>query len=632
MMTAEGSCYRVDLRLRPDGTMGELVLPLAGGPGVLPSPRARLGAADADQGPPDGRRDQPGARLSQNRRAADLSDHHGFLQHRARGRNARPHSGEAAPPVQTRNQRQARPRRHSRHRIPGAVLPEALRRQAIPGCAAGARCSPSTGCATRAICRCRITAGSTRLISFCAPSNTCCRSKTTARSTLCPRTAKRWILLTRKVRAKLLTRPERRNLSRAGREPPAGRDAKSTSVSSTRSGPRRPFPARKSLGRTGYCRRVERDFDDQQRFGRDRGRRAQLADAVAPPRARIAGAGARRSGPAPAARPQALRFFLNKIVPQPGLLREFEKLPALVECVADLIEHSPYLAENLIRYPEDVLELKTVVSSPNRASRQPARRHRVSPPQRPSSDARRDAPDDRGRCGGFEARRVWLRRFYRRRMLQLQAESIFRGGRSFPLSPRPATWQSTSSRPHTRSPSTRIAAPQAGRVPEPLAGHRPRPAGHARVRPGLRRRPRFRVARRGRRRKSRGGSTSSTAHRDHQQLHRRGHDLQRRCPPAADGSRRRAGADRVGLQELFRRARPGLGGAHLHEVPSRRRRPRAWHGLSHRAAGCRLAPLRHERRPRAPAARYAQQARARTGRRSAPSRPARAATTTSTSS
>jgi glutamate-ammonia-ligase adenylyltransferase len=117
-------------------------------------------------------------------------------------------------------------------------------------------------------------------------------------------------------------------------------------------------------------------------------------------------------------------FFLNKIVPQPRLLREFEHLPALVECVADLIEHSPYLAENLIRYPDDVLELKAVA--------EPAA---SSGPPGPEScgfgaAARPEMPAEMRRMiegsGSFEERCAWLRRFYRRCMLRLQAESVFR--------------------------------------------------------------------------------------------------------------------------------------------------------------------------------------------------------------
>jgi glutamate-ammonia-ligase adenylyltransferase len=120
-------------------------------------------------------------------------------------------------------------------------------------------------------------------------------------------------------------------------------------------------------------------------------------------------------------------FFLNKIVPQPKLLREFEQLPALVECVADLIEHSPYLAENLIRYPEDVLELKAVAQLPS--GEKPADPGAASSSSFVGAGHAEMPVEMRQMIDGddsFEDRCVWLRRYYRRNMLRLQAESIYR--------------------------------------------------------------------------------------------------------------------------------------------------------------------------------------------------------------
>jgi glutamate-ammonia-ligase adenylyltransferase len=123
-------------------------------------------------------------------------------------------------------------------------------------------------------------------------------------------------------------------------------------------------------------------------------------------------------------------FFLNKIVSLPQLLREFERLPGLVECAADLIEHSPYLAENLIRYPEDVLDLRAVA--------QPAAPGDTDGPESWAfgGAARPEMPAEMRQMiaagGSFEERCVWLRRFYRRSMLRLQAESVFRRQPIFP--------------------------------------------------------------------------------------------------------------------------------------------------------------------------------------------------------
>ena len=48
--TADGQCYRVDLRLRPDGTLGEICISAEGRASLLRRTRPRLGKADAHQG------------------------------------------------------------------------------------------------------------------------------------------------------------------------------------------------------------------------------------------------------------------------------------------------------------------------------------------------------------------------------------------------------------------------------------------------------------------------------------------------------------------------------------------------------------------------------------------------------
>ncbi len=55
--TAEGQCYRVDLRLRPDGTLGEIGRLRGRRARLLQRTRPRLGEADADQGARLGRRE-----------------------------------------------------------------------------------------------------------------------------------------------------------------------------------------------------------------------------------------------------------------------------------------------------------------------------------------------------------------------------------------------------------------------------------------------------------------------------------------------------------------------------------------------------------------------------------------------
>jgi hypothetical protein len=72
--TAEGQCYRVDLRLRPDGTLGEICISEDGAKTYYERARARLGKADADQGAHLGRRARAGRRAAGVRRAADLPE------------------------------------------------------------------------------------------------------------------------------------------------------------------------------------------------------------------------------------------------------------------------------------------------------------------------------------------------------------------------------------------------------------------------------------------------------------------------------------------------------------------------------------------------------------------------------
>jgi glutamate-ammonia-ligase adenylyltransferase len=130
--------------------------------------------------------------------------------------------------------------------------------------------------------------------------------------------------------------------------------------------------------------------------------------------------------------------FLNKFVSSPELLALFEGSPELIACVTDLFEHSPHLAEHLIRHPEDTVELKSVVEAG--ASRESDERREIGGGG--DTAGRGDASSEGGfDGGGFEDypaidrfldspepasdSRTALRRFYRRRMLRIQAESVY---------------------------------------------------------------------------------------------------------------------------------------------------------------------------------------------------------------
>ena len=119
--------------------------------------------------------------------------------------------------------------------------------------------------------------------------------------------------------------------------------------------------------------------------------------------------------------------FLNKFISSPALLALFEQSPELMACVGDLFEHSPHLAEHLIRHPEETAELKPVVEA--RASSAPAE----SRSPRPDSNAADGSGfDDYPAIDGFiESPELAadlptaLRRFYLRRMFKIQAESVY---------------------------------------------------------------------------------------------------------------------------------------------------------------------------------------------------------------
>ena len=96
-------------------------------------------------------------------------------------------------------------------------------------------------------------------------------------------------------------------------------------------------------------------------------------------------------------------------------------------CVGDLFEHSPHLAEHLIRHPEDTAELKPLVEA--RASSAPAGSRG---PRAGGNAADGSGFGDYPAIDGFiespesnDGLPAALRRFYRRRMLKIQAESVY---------------------------------------------------------------------------------------------------------------------------------------------------------------------------------------------------------------
>ena len=99
--------------------------------------------------------------------------------------------------------------------------------------------------------------------------------------------------------------------------------------------------------------------------------------------------------------------FLNNLISVPGLIKTFERHPDLMRCIGDLIEHSPYLAEQIIRNPADAAELSKVIG--------PNYTHPADTEPSTIETVEHSDLNDPSR----------LRRLYRRRMLEILARSVY---------------------------------------------------------------------------------------------------------------------------------------------------------------------------------------------------------------
>lgn len=97
--------------------------------------------------------------------------------------------------------------------------------------------------------------------------------------------------------------------------------------------------------------------------------------------------------------PKAIEHFMERMMTHPDWMRELDADPVLVGYVVDLFEHSPFFAEQLNRKPEWIEELAQMRRKPGLAAR-----YGEMPP------LLADGPD--------------LRRFFNREMLRIQSESI----------------------------------------------------------------------------------------------------------------------------------------------------------------------------------------------------------------
>ncbi len=122
------------------------------------------------------------------------------------------------------------------------------------------------------------------------------------------------------------------------------------------------------------------------------------------------------------------QHLLNQLVSTPFWLVELENSPPLLHCVADLVEHSPYLAEHLIRHPEDMARLKSVATPFSEGDSQAGPGADAVPPvgTEITFDERPDVIEFLANQETLQEKSDWLRRFYRHEMFRILAESIHR--------------------------------------------------------------------------------------------------------------------------------------------------------------------------------------------------------------
>ncbi len=114
---------------------------------------------------------------------------------------------------------------------------------------------------------------------------------------------------------------------------------------------------------------------------------------------------------------QIFEHLLDKVAASDELAKTLEASPALVACVGDLVEHSPYLGEHLARYPHDIAALGGIGGGGEIASGDEAADYDREPELAPLLDP----------AAPYNDKSMLLRRFYRRRQLRLLAESVHEG-------------------------------------------------------------------------------------------------------------------------------------------------------------------------------------------------------------
>ena len=110
---------------------------------------------------------------------------------------------------------------------------------------------------------------------------------------------------------------------------------------------------------------------------------------------------------------RAFEHFLNSAVAQPDVIDCLQRHPRVIDCLTDLMAHSPHFAAYVARLPEDVVEL---VGAAEVGTAEKYQSRTVHPYIEELLNTTASA--DEAAAG--------IRRFYRRQMLSIEARSVFR--------------------------------------------------------------------------------------------------------------------------------------------------------------------------------------------------------------
>jgi glutamate-ammonia-ligase adenylyltransferase len=113
---------------------------------------------------------------------------------------------------------------------------------------------------------------------------------------------------------------------------------------------------------------------------------------------------------------RAFQHFLNSAVAQPDVIDCLQRHPRVIDCLTELMAHSPHFAAYVARFPEDVVELVGAAEGAEEGTAEKYHSRTLHPYIEELLSATASADDTA----------AGIRRFYRRQMLSIEARSVFR--------------------------------------------------------------------------------------------------------------------------------------------------------------------------------------------------------------